>query len=442
MTDTNKKNIRRTIGKAAREKGRFPSEVEMCGILSYTSEQTHKYMKALEEDGVLVKKGNWYDFPEEAIKEFVIEEKHETPVETVEIKLPEITDINIPEPLSTEFIDSKIETDTFSNHNDLKGLQSEKIIEEYLNKDEPIEVPVVGKKKFKFNTTKIVKTFDGVKEKIIKQERKPKEQRIDWVMWIIKWGMGIVGACALILSAYYNSVEARKYLPSVLAVIFSGMVVLFSVSSFETMIYIFSQRNMKKWIKTIIITCFAILFLTGVMISMSSVVAGRYSKYTENQLSKSKEVSGFSNDQFRWQEYEKQKILIQQRISEKQGQLAQLYKITGSVQDIKEKETHGGSYAETQWRITNIETEMKKLDLSLNDIRTKEHDLLMKNPELISSATISTSGVATDFHSWLSGVLGIDKNKIQFFLALFPSFLIDLLSPIAIAISLFLRKRK
>lgn len=247
-----------------------------------------------------------------------------------------------------------------------------------------------------------------------------------------------VGAFAIILSVHYNITEAVHYLDPVFAVVFSLMTVLFTCTAFETAI-LFALMNI-HWIKKcLIVSFFSLLFVAGIVISMSSVVAGRYSKYIENQLTKTKEISGLSSDKFRWEEIQKTKTRLEQRIAAKQNQINQLHNISSTVKDVDvlEQKSKGFDYA--QKRMDVIEQELGKLYTELAAVQSKEQMSLDKSPEL-ASATISLSGIATDFHGWLHNVTGWAKDKIAFWLALIPAFLIDILGPVSMAVAIFLRK--
>ena len=159
------------------------------------------------------------------------------------------------------------------------------------------------------------------------------------------------------------------------------------------------------------------------------------------QLQKTKSGAnvGISAGKLKWDTLQYRKKSLQHDIDMKSKQIYQLYNISSGIKDIKDKENHENTFANIQWRIRIAETEAKKLKQDMEKVLGEEGEMLQKNPETTSAD--SNSGVYTDFYEWLSTIFDSPKEKIHFFLSLFPAFFFDVISPVAMALFLFLRKQ-
>jgi hypothetical protein len=465
-----KHEIKRTINRLVRHKGHFPTLQEICNALNFSSDQAKKYLAALAEDNYVEAIGDWYRFPEDKNidpKEFIIEEVHNVPVETVNLILKDVVEEtqtlpkksiglkSFREKLEEEDKEEAIIGPNEHQHDPLT-LEQEKFKEEHIEiepskssepsitldkyKDEPIKVPVVAKKKFKFNTTKIVKTFDGVKEKIIRQEKRPKTDKNDMslAVYVIKWSMLIVGIGSIIVSIFYNIKLSMEFLPGILAIIAGCIFVLFSVISFEVILLFISFRKIAYWKKTISIIGFIILWLIVATFSISATVSGRYERYMLNQQDISGEYRTISAGKLKWKNIQERKQDLIHRINEKRNQISQFNKISSKIEDISTREGHGTTFTDTQWRISQAEKDLDRYSQSLERLREEETKQLETSPE--TTAADEKSGSYISFYEWLSTIFGVPKEKIHFFLSLMPAFFFDVVSPIAIAIFLFLKK--
>ena len=64
--------------------------------------------------------------------------------------------------------------------------------------------------------------------------------------------------------------------------------------------------------------------------------------------------------------------------------------------------------------------------------------MVRKTPE--ATAANRAAGKYADFYEWLGGVFGVPTEKVHFFISILPAFFFDVISPIAIALFLFLRR--
>jgi hypothetical protein len=256
----------------------------------------------------------------------------------------------------------------------------------------------------------------------------------------IKWSMFGVSMASMVLSTYYNTKEALEYFPWFLAVVSAVMTVLFLVSAFEAGIYVWTRESMKWRVKIPVLCVCVALWVAGVTLSMQSVMAQRYHAYITKQTEKAKEVSGFSSERYRFNDILIQKKEIETRIKKKQGDVDGLRTISSTVKSIDDRDKNYQSFADTHWRISVADKEVEGLYRMLSDLRGKEQALLDKYPELVSN-NLTQAGVSSDYYAWVESATAISKDRMQFVMFLAPAFLYDWLSPITLAIALFLRKK-
>jgi hypothetical protein len=215
-------DIKRIINRNIRENGKFPTLQDICSSLNFSSEQAHKYMAALAEDGYLVKNGNWYNFA------------------PVKLEDP-LLDIIEPEPEQVEEVERKKRGRPFGSTKNKHVLQEEAI-------------PVI--------------------------ESRP---GYDFQIKIIRIVMAVIGAGAATISIFYTSAWSLEFLPWPLAILLSLIMVGFSVFAFEVMI-LFSTGEVTKsqWSKILIIGGFFFLWSISILFSLSSTVAGQINKQFVN----------------------------------------------------------------------------------------------------------------------------------------------------------------
>jgi hypothetical protein len=214
-------DIKRIINKNIRENGKFPTLQDICSSLNFSSEQAHKYMAALAEDGYLVKNGSWYNF----------------------------APVKLDDPL-LDIIETAPEQETEDTEKKKRG-----------------------------------RPFGTTKNKIVPQEEPIIESRTDYdfQIKIIRIVMAIIGAGAATISIFYTSAWSLEFLPWPLAILLSLIMVGFSVFAFEVMI-LFSTGEVTKsqWSKFLIIGGFFFLWSISILFSLSSTVAGQINKQFVN----------------------------------------------------------------------------------------------------------------------------------------------------------------
>ena len=408
MNDKIKRELKKAINKIIREKRRFPTLLEMCGILGYSESQTQNYMGALAEEGYLIKYGDWYRFPEVPLFkkediESAIANKIEPPLRvTVFDPVPDI----IPNaPVVPIKVDDLYKIDPIRNLSP--------------------NAPVVPRKRTK-------------KEKSIFKEEAVFYGAPVYIMQVV---MGIIGIGAAIISIYYTTIWFLEFLPWAFALLLSAIMVGFSIAAFETVIlFLTGQVTKSRAAKISIATGFIILWIIVSAFSIVSTIAGQVNKHAQNlQESAKKEIniSGVS-----WNIIQERKTDIRTRINEYRQQIKGYNNISSGMDNLDSRTANEKTWAETQWRLKKAQESVEKLSDEMNKVREEEQTLLEKSKK--SGIVLSTKKEAKDtlnFYEWLAGILDMREDLVQFFLSLFPAIFVDIIAPVGIAISLFLRNK-
>lgn len=388
MTMVTKRDIKRAINTVIREKGRFPSRQDISNILGFNNEQTMKCMIALYDDGYLVMDGEWFRFSERP---------RDNSDPDVAVSIPE-------RPKRGRPLGSKKPVDE----------QSAQIIEE-----------------------------QSVSQEIELKIQKEKEDRAIYgvPIYIIQFFMAIIGIGASIISVYYTTIWLLEFLPWAFALLLSGIMVGFSVSAFETVILFFTGLvTTNKTVKLVVASGFILLWVIVSFFSIISTVAGQYNRHVANLRDQAK--MGISTGRAQWNIVQERKIDLQKRIIEQREQMTVLNKVLSGMSDVESRKANNAIWYETQYRIQKLGEKMSTTSTELDKIRDEESKQIEESKKTGALLSLSDPKGIPDFYSWMSNVTGIVKDKVQFWMSLFPAVFVDIIAPVALAVALFLRRRR
>jgi hypothetical protein len=264
------------------------------------------------------------------------------------------------------------------------------------------------------------------------------KEKSDWTIMIIRFCMGFVGVGALILSLYNTYIWQRELSPPFLAGVLSAIVVVFSVFAFEIVLLFVSKEITDKWWRWLVSLIFGILWSIVAIFSITSTIAGQYNQHVSKLVTTAKENLTVTANQEQWALLEEKKTQINDQIAGKKTQLSD-YKsilVTTDEKDPKNK----GTINDTRWHIVLVNRDIDKLNKDLTATIAQQQEALNKNPEGTSANTIVEKTL--NFYTWVATILGKDENTIQFWMNLFPAVFVDIIAPMALAIALFLKRRK
>ena len=380
---------------AAKYGGKFPPLWAIAEVLNVPFYKVKPVLSALVTDGWLVRKGNWHRFADPARTPGVHELEGRVGTSVVEKKddWVEIPDVEDPEVLSDENL----------------GTESEN--------NPPVETPA---------------TVLDVQEPG-RQESTP--SRRDWPVLVIRWLMVVIGLGAAVMSTYYTTFWLMEFLPVALAIILGSIMVFFSVIAFETVL-IFSQN--KQWPAAV---AFVFIWLIVAVFSIVSTIAGQYNQHQRALVRTSVENVEVTTTRFQLQAIREHRAELQAQVESKREQITSLNKILASVSDIEKRAQFGRSWTDTQTQIAAADRTVASLQKQIDATRADEAKLFIAAPAAVVANPMTVTATP-DFYSWLSGVLNISRDLSQFWLSLFPAIFIDVIAPAALAVSMFLSRKK
>ena len=259
-------------------------------------------------------------------------------------------------------------------------------------------------------------------------------------VYIIQAVMAVIGIGASIISVYYTTVWLLEFLPAAFALLLSGIMVGFCVTAFETVILFMSGYVTEGRVTKVVISLgFIFLWLVVTAFSIMSTVAGQYNRHVDNLREYSKQGASVAHSQ--WLILQEQKTELQSRLSEYRDQMKVLNNIMKSMGDLESRSGNNKVWHETQFRLQNVGKQMSDLSIELDKVREKEREQISESRKTGAVLHGSAEDIP-DFYGWMSKVTGADRDKVQFWMSLFPAVFVDIIAPVSLAIALFLRRRK
>jgi hypothetical protein len=249
------------------------------------------------------------------------------------------------------------------------------------------------------------------------------------LIYVLRGFMGLIGIGAIVLSAYYTSLWAIDFLPIFWAGLLSGLVVSFSTLAFEASIVLRKLRQRSAAV------LFIILWLIGLLYSITTTVAGQYNAYIKNEQNTNKATVSMAGDLQQlnlWKQKEKD---ASENIDKLNIKLKPLYLI---MTDIGQTADRKNDYPVT-WKETNDKIDKLEIDLYNNQKERTEaqntiSNLLKQKPGIAESENKES---ILDFYGWIASIFKMSKNMAQFVMGIFPAVFIDFLAPAALAFALF-----
>ncbi len=276
----------------------------------------------------------------------------------------------------------------------------------------------------------------------------PTIQVFDRSFYFIRYSMLIIGIGAAILSTYYTKQWIGTYANTFISWLLASILVLFSVISFETIL--FMLKNKRTFLVIVSTLAFTILFGVTILFSVLSTVGGQYEKQIAVTKNISATSSSLSINKIQLDNIKEKRADLQKQKDTLSKQLSPLLTVLENISTVKssdiyllddtlsnEQKRNEKTYIDTQNKVDSLNKQIKTLDTDIDKTRVDENKLLETSPDIVNEEKIN----APDFYQWLAKVLNIDKGKVRFWLNLFPSVFLDIVSPASLAIFLFLKKK-
>lgn len=274
------------------------------------------------------------------------------------------------------------------------------------------------------------------KSKEIKIEKKETNKKYDWILLALRIIMFFIGIGAIIISVYYTTIWFDEFLDIFLSILFSVIMVAFSVGTFEVII-IFKQNK-----QYVLIVPFIFLWIIVVGFSMMSTVAGQYNQRMEVSEEYTTENYGISYKKTIYDTYIEEEERIQKQLDSKGQRLDKLNEMLSEfdleqLKDKSIKKIYDGIIKE----VHVIENEMRILREDLEEKGRRREEYLKENEEKIG-ITEETEVRRKSFYEWTGSIFKIDAIYIEFWLSIIPALFVDIIAPLSVAVGMFLKRKK
>jgi hypothetical protein len=266
------------------------------------------------------------------------------------------------------------------------------------------------------------------------------EEKEDLPIKVIRYSMGFVGIGAALLSLYFTFIWQSKLLPLPLAFLLSSIMVTFNVFAFEVIVLFISNIVTDKWWKWFVVVAFGVLWFMVAAFSISTTIARLYDENVAKLEDKSKKNINITAGSLKWNLIQEKKNSLNAQKKEKTDTVARYKALIPTAEELKVNPKKKKDFDTYSWLVNSLNREIAGLDNQLNEQRVKEEELIASNPHATDADKVT--GKTPNFFVWLAKLLKIEPEKVQFMMTLFPALFVDLIAPAALAIALFLRRRK
>jgi len=255
----------------------------------------------------------------------------------------------------------------------------------------------------------------------------------DFFIGVLRFFMFVVGAGAISLSVFFTYNWGLDYLDSFFSLLLSLILVVFSVGAFQVFL-IFMQNKQYGYSVIFVITWVIVL-----LFSMQSTVAYLYNtksekliEYAEGDKKAAKESLTYAN--------------LLKREDEKASDIVELKEtlqgfndLLMEFNDIELLDENKRLYDDTYRKIGTQEKKISQAEKELEVIRKDIDDFLKQDQE----AEVIVKVDRKNFYDWVSGVLSFfSADSLEFIVSCFPAVFVDVVAPLSVAVSLFLKRRK
>jgi len=133
-------------------------------------------------------------------------------------------------------------------------------------------------------------------------------------------------------------------------------------------------------------------------------------------------------------ELEKQKDFITSQIKEKEKEKEVYFNLLKQFDSLEKRKENNSYY----WSVYN---QFNSINKRIEDLNKEYLTLLKTISDLKSEISLYSSKRNKDFYKWIGEVLGVESQIFEFWFSLFPALFIDIISPIAFAVFMFLNKK-
>jgi ABC-type multidrug transport system fused ATPase/permease subunit len=245
---------------------------------------------------------------------------------------------------------------------------------------------------------------------------------------ILRWVMLLVGISSSVMSAYYTQIWQHETLSIFWSWFLSLIMIIFSSAAFLTLIGLLSKSIESRFSTWLLSGIFFILWIICLIYSIQVTVAGRFAQYQEivsknktetvNQVKSNNILSSIESLKLDKMNNQKQLDILL-----KQYDYAQV--------DMQIKGTS----------IQSIKNDIDKIKNVLMDVNGKLENKNLEYEKIIGNGTTNNEA-KFGFYDWAAKIYKTDRGNVEWIMLLFPSLFLDIASPIALAVFMFLGRKK
>jgi hypothetical protein len=281
------------------------------------------------------------------------------------------------------------------------------------------------------------KSEDVAKQKKVEPiQVKPPPPPVNWdhiSIIIIRIVMGFVGFGATLISIYLTAQKFDLTLSTFFAWLFSIILVLFLVFIFEAIIIMIRNK------RYLIAFFLSFSFLIAMAYSMNSTTEIQYLKRTIAYEEENKIDSSTVNNQIIYDD-------VLSQINRKDKEIGIAYSDKERIDNLldmfsKDEETRTKRWSYYLTTKSEAETNralIESLNLELNELLLQKKELLNNQDSISENSRIDRPS----YYALIAGALNQDIFLVEFIIDTIPAVFLDIISPIAIGLALFLNDEK
>ena len=259
-------------------------------------------------------------------------------------------------------------------------------------------------------------------------------QNNDYAFPILRWIMLVIGIGAAVISAYYTQIWQHETLNLFWSWFLSLIMIGFSSAAFLTLIGLLTKSIHSKFSTWLLASIFFILWVICLLYSIQVTVAGRYAQYQEIVIKNKVNENNALVENVKMSNMVDTINSLKVEKTNNQKRLDTLLKQADDIQ--KGNEVKGESWVTIQSRILNVQGIIASLNTEIENKNSEYEKLLERSP------IISSNDAKFGFYDWAAKVYKTDRGNIEWIMLLFPSLFLDIVSPIALAVFMFLGRKK
>jgi hypothetical protein len=236
--------------------------------------------------------------------------------------------------------------------------------------------------------------------------------------WILVAGLIGISAITFALSVYFTGLWFTSMFDLYIAGAISVAMVSYMVLSPQAAFFV------KGFVKIPLWATFGI----ALVFSMGSTIAGQYNKLTE-AVDVSEVNDRATVDLLRAEERD-----LLASIEVDRGQQAFHQRTLEQLSQTAEDRMENWQYINTERNMVN------ELGFEIEQKQNRISEIREELREELSRGSVGATEERVDFYSWLAGLLGLDRNTVEFWVSALPAVFIDIIAALSLNIAIGMRR--